>query len=246
MMNFSVTWKDESVSTNTELKEAAKRGARIGSVLAAKHQTGGRGRMERSFSSKEGGLYASIIFPCHSPNDAGRLTTFAAVAVSRAVERFCPVNLKIKWVNDLLVNGKKICGILAEGVACEDGFCAVVGFGVNLYNELPKELDGIASTLLNECGMKISPPALLDAVLDEMSGFDNADFDEIMEEYRHRSAILGKKITVIHHLGENYEVEAVEIDADGALLVKRLDGGETVRLFSGEVSTRFLESKDEK
>ncbi|MBQ7294157.1 MAG: biotin--[Clostridia bacterium] len=243
MMTFEVVWKDESVSTNTELKELAKKGAPVGSVLAAKRQSGGRGRMERSFSSEDGGLYASVIFPCQSPESAGRLTTFAAVAVSRAVERLCPAKVCIKWVNDLLVNQRKICGILAEGVAREDGFCAVVGFGINLCNKLPAELDGIASTLLDECGACISPPVLLDAILEEMSGFEKADFGEIMEEYRLRSAVVGKRITVCPHSDSSYEAEALAIFDDGSLSVRRLDNGVLLRVFSGEVSTKLSENK---
>ena len=245
-MDFRVSWKEECVSTNTELKEAARDGAPLWSVLAAKKQSGGRGRMERSFSSGEGGLYASVIFPCGSPDAAGRLTTFAAVAVARAIERFCNACVKIKWVNDLLVNGKKVCGILAEGVVTEHGLCAVVGFGVNICNKLPSELEGVASTLLRECGALFSPEELLSAVLDEISRFENADFEEIMEEYRHRSAIIGRKITVIHHQEGNYEAKALKIEDDGALLVKRLADGAEVRLFSGEVSTKISENADEK
>ena len=246
MINFCVTWKDESVSTNTELKEAAKGGAPLWSVLAAKRQSGGRGRMERSFSSLEGGLYASVIFPCGSPEAAGRLTTFAAVAVARGIERLCNASVKIKWVNDLLVNDKKICGVLAEGVAREHGFCAVVGFGVNICNNLPSELESVASTLLRECGALFSPEELLSAILEEIKCFENADFEEIMKEYRSRSAVVGRKITVINHSDGNYEAEALRIEDDGALIVKRLGDNAEVRLFSGEVSTKISENADEK
>ncbi len=238
-MIFKVKWVDETASTNSDLKEAARLGAPLGSVLAARRQSGGRGRMGRAFYSGGGGLYMSVILPMETPERAGVLTTYAAVATARAVERLFDVNVKIKWVNDLYVGGKKVCGILAEGVATEWGYRAVLGIGVNICNELPNELAEIATTLFAECGKKIRPDVLAEAILHEFENFENADFAETLDEYRHKCFVIGENITVISHSDTTFEAKALEVLDDGSLLVKRLDSGEEVRVFSGEVSTKI-------
>ena len=237
-MRFEVVKIDSIPSTNTKLKEMALGGAKIGTVLVAKSQSGGRGRLGRGFSSKDGGLYASILLP-FDDTEAGVLTTCAAVLTARAIERTAPISVGIKWVNDLYVGGKKLCGILAESVAREDGRCAVLGIGVNLTNKLPSELSGIATTLFDECGREISPDALLDALLCEFSGFENINYNEILDEYRHRCIILGKNIDVVPHNGEKYAAKAIDLLPDGSLLVEKEENGERIIIFSGEVSTRI-------
>lgn len=242
-MVFNTIKIADTVSTNTQLKKMAIEGANIGTVLVSQRQSGGRGRLGRSFSSGEGGLYASIILPFRQGDSAGLLTTYAAVAVARAIERVAPVKAGIKWVNDLYVNGKKVCGILAEAVMREGGNCAVLGIGVNLTNELPDELSDIAATLFDACGVEVSPDRLLDEILDELSDFENADYGNALDDYRHRCIILGKNIDVIPHNSERYTAKAVDILPDGALLVKRAADGEMIRVFSGEVSTRLSEER---
>ena len=237
-MKFNVVKFDSLPSTNTELKEMALDGAKIGTVLVAKRQSGGRGRLGRSFSSEDGGLYVSILLPFDG-RAAGRLTTCAAVLTARAIERTAPISVGIKWVNDLYAGGKKICGILAESVAREDGRCALLGIGVNLTNKLPSELSGIATAIFDECGREISPDALLDALLFEFSDFENINYNEIFDEYRHRCITLGKNIDVIPHDGEKYAAKAIDLLPDGSLLVEKEGNGEMIRVFSGEVSTRI-------
>lgn len=242
-MRFNTIKITDSVSTNSELKKMALEGAEVGTVLVAERQSGGRGRLGRSFLSDEGGLYMSVILPYKLGDDAGLLTTYAAVAVARAIERVAPVSVGIKWVNDLYVGGKKLCGILAEAVTRGDGIFAVLGIGVNLTNKLSRELSDIATTLFDECGVAVSPDVLLEAIIDELSDFEKADFEKTIEEYRHRCVILGKNIDVIPHEGEKYAAKAVDILSDGSLLVKRKADGEMIRVFSGEVSVRAWEDK---
>lgn len=242
-MIFKLERVAETASTNSDLKEAARLGAPIGSALLAARQSGGRGRMDRAFSSGEGGLYLSLLLPLESPAAAGLLTTFAAVAVARAIEGIFDVEIKIKWVNDLLVGGKKVCGILAEGVATEWGYRAVLGIGVNLFNELPDALSKIATTLFAQSGKKISPDFLAEAILREFEDFEKVDFAEFIDEYRHKCVIIGENITVIPHLDATYEAKALDVLGDGSLLVERLDNGEKVKLFSGEVSTKLSRSE---
>lgn len=237
-MRFDIIKIADTPSTNTELKRMAAEGAKIGTVLAAQRQSGGRGRLGRSFSSEMGGLYASILLPFDG-RDAGPLTTCAAVVVARAIERVAPISVGIKWVNDLYVGGKKLCGILAESVSREGGACAVLGIGVNLTNKLPQELSDVATTLFDECQKEISPDSLLDAILCELSDFENIDYNEILDEYRHRCLILGKNIDVIPHSGKKYAAKAIDLLPDGSLLVEKAENGEGLRVFSGEVSARL-------
>ena len=240
-MTFNTIKITDTESTNTLLKQMAAEGAEIGTTLVATRQSGGKGRLGRSFSSNEGGLYVSIILPYSENMSAGLLTTYAAIAVARSIERLAPVKVDVKWVNDLLACGKKICGILTEGIICGDKTLAVLGIGVNLTNKLPTELEGIASNLFDLCGVKITPDALLEEILTELSGFEDVDFEKSLEEYRHRCITLGKEVEVIPHQGEKYRAFATDLHHDGSLIVKRASDGEILRIFSGEVSTRLSE-----
>ncbi len=227
----------EVSSTNTYLKELAKKNTPFGTAVMAKSQTNGRGRLDRSFSSLEGGLYLSILLPIKDPSDIGLITTFTAVAVARAIEKNAPVSIGIKWVNDLYVGGKKLCGILAEGGFNELGGYAVVGIGVNLYNELPSELSSIATSVLLECGVRIDENKLAEDILSEFGDPENVDFSKNLDEYRHRSTVLGKNINVIPHQAATYTAFALDIDNDGGLIVEA--GNKKEKIFSGEVSIKL-------
>jgi BirA family biotin operon repressor/biotin-[acetyl-CoA-carboxylase] ligase len=242
-MDFKITRLKETDSTNKYLKNMAYGGAPFGTVVIAERQEAGHGRMGRAFSSERGGLYMSILLPLTSPEATGLLTTYAAVAVARALESLTPLDVKIKWVNDLYVGGKKLCGILAEGGATiESGErFAVLGIGVNLDNELPNELLPIATTVKKACGQTVSPIALAERILREFECADRCDYGAHINEYRHRCMILGKNIDIFPHQGEKYEAVALDILHDGSLLVKRLSDGENLTLFGGEVSLRGWE-----
>jgi len=139
-------------STNALLLEMARGGAPVGTVVWAHRQEGGRGRLGRSFSSPVGGVYISMLVPCPSdPKDIGfALTAKAGVAVKRAIRDVCGVECGIKWVNDIVLDGLKVCGILAQMVAREGGNVVVVGIGVNYATPLScfsGELRGIVGSL---------------------------------------------------------------------------------------------------
>lgn len=139
-------------STNALLLEMARGGAPIGTVVWAHRQEGGRGRLGRSFSSPVGGIYISMLVPCpKDPKDIGfTLTAKAGVAVKRAIRDVCGVECGIKWVNDIVVGGLKVCGILAQMVAREEGNVVVVGIGVNYSTPLScfgEDLRGIVGSL---------------------------------------------------------------------------------------------------
>ena len=236
-MNKKIIKFQEIPSTNTYLKELARKNEPFGTVVMASRQTNGHGRLGRSFSSEEGGLYLSILLPVISPESIGLITTYSAVAVARAIEKNAPLSVGIKWVNDLYANGKKLCGILAEGGFNDLGGYAVVGIGVNLYNKLPRELQDIATSIFLESGLKIDKDKLAEDILEEFGDIESIDFTENLDEYRHRSVILGKNINIIPHKSSTYTAKAVEIDDDGSLIV--IKDGKREKIFSGEVSIRL-------
>jgi len=122
-------------STNTTAKELAAAGASEGTVVIARRQTAGRGRLGRSFSSPEGGVYMSLILRPAADTDPGLVTSCGAVAVARAIRRQCDLPVGIKWVNDLFIHGRKVCGILAEGVLDPTGGLTAIVLGLGIKRE---------------------------------------------------------------------------------------------------------------
>lgn len=230
-------------STNSRAKELALAGAPAGTVVLADNQSSGRGRLNRPFfSPPQRSVYMTLIVrPGIAAAKAPLITTYTAVAVSRAIESLCAAEVKIKWVNDLFVNGKKICGILSEaGFDFESGGLdyVVIGIGVNVLGfSFPAELQNIATSLEKECGVKISRNALIAAITDEMEGMEeNLKTGAYLEEYRKRSLILGRKINVICG-EEEFEAVAEAIDDNGALIVSTENGRKTIH--AGEVTIRL-------
>lgn len=229
---YTVTVLAEIPSTNTALKEMAAQDASIGTTLIAARQTGGRGRLGRQFHSPEGGLYLSTLI---APTDTA--TCRAAVAAARAIERLCDAKIDIKWVNDLYLNGRKVAGILAEGVLSSDGALAavVLGIGINVGEmTFPAELQSIATSLGNE-GFALTREDLAAAFLGALT--DALTDPTALEEYRRRNLVLGRQVTVMRG-GETYPATAEGITDAGHLLV-RDDNGDIHELSSGEVSIRL-------
>ena len=195
-------------------------------LVLAETQTGGRGRRGRSFLSPPGGLYLSVGFPA-APDELG-LTCRAAVVTAAAIEAVTGRTCGIKWVNDLIYEGKKVCGILAEAV----GERVIVGVGVNLAPApLPRSLADTVGFL--NCGDRRE--ALAVAIARGLLCRDPADRD-FMAEYRRRSIVPGRDVT--YTLGENsFTARALAIDDDGGLVVRHPDG-RTETLRWGEVSVR--------
>ena len=168
-----------------------------------------------------------------------RLTVIAALAVARTIEHFTPLEAGIKWVNDVYVRGKKVCGILCEGKLQpgSDGLeYAIVGIGINLgATRMPEALSDKATSLANECGIVISPETFAAELLRQFKILcDEIEDSGIMEEYRRRSVLLGKPLQV--RRGEEcFAALAEDIDSEGALHVLLPDGTRR-RLNSGEVS----------
>lgn len=211
-------------------------------LFIADGQTDGRGRRGRRFESDTGvGLYMSFLtYPATELRDGVRITAYAAVAVCRAIERLTDAEPRIKWVNDIYLNNKKIAGILTEGsIDMESGGLAyaITGIGINLLDRDFGELSDIATSLA-ACGYPVDRTALAAAVTEEfMSGLDRIGTREIADEYRRRSFLVGRAVRVIKLSGE-YSATVLDI-TDGCELRLRLpDGGEEL-LMTGEVSLKI-------
>ena len=227
---------DYADSTNLKVKEMAEHGVAEGVTIIVDRQTAGRGRLGRSFHSPEGGLYLSTLLRPVDPNP-GHITCCAAVAAARAIESLCDANIDIKWVNDLYLSGRKVAGILAEGVLSPDGALAavVLGIGINVGEmTFPADLQPIATSLGNE-GFALTREDLAAAFLNELTTV-LAD-PTAMEEYRRRNMVLGRQVTVMRG-GETYPATAEAITDEGHLLVRTRDDN-THELSSGEVSIRL-------
>lgn len=227
-------------STNDTAKVLAAQGAPEGTAVVARQQTAGRGRRERTFFSPAGGVYLSLVLRPASPIEPGLLTGCAAVAAARAIEQVCGLRVGIKWVNDLFLGNRKVGGILAEGsVNPRTGQLdsVVLGFGVNVAAvAFPPALESIATSLENE-GAAPEPAALVAAILNEWErAYATAESGAFLEEYRHRSVVLGREIHV-HRGDTSIPATAVEIDDAGRLIVRTQSGRLT--LHAGEVSVRL-------
>lgn len=221
---------EETASTNSLLKELAIKGQAPGTVLIAGRQSGGRGRMERHFSSPEGGLYLSMLLsPDCSPEQSLSITPCTAVAVHRAVQALCGIEADIKWPNDLLYKGRKICGILCESVFFQGRQLLVLGIGLNVSTRLeafPKELRDIAGSLLTLCG---KAPSLDDAAaellgqLDKMYALWQTQPTAFLEEYRQHCISLRCPVSLIRN-GSSSPAFALDIDENYALVAEHPDG----------------------
>lgn len=231
-------------STNTQAKALAEAGAPDGTVVIAETQTAGKGRLGRQFHSpgKKGVYFSLLVRPARFGSNTMLLTSMCAAAVAEAIESMAPVKVQIKWVNDLLLGGKKICGILTEaGLHLEDQSIdyIVIGIGVNCGRQsFPAALKGIATSIENECGTVIHRSLLIATILKNIeNGFKTLAEKPFLNICRERSAVIGKTIAVCRG-EERLPATALGISDTGALLVRYQDGREEA-LSSGEVSVRL-------
>ena len=217
-------------------------------VVISDSQKAGHGRYGRPFASPVGGgIYISILLDNDDPDfNPGLLTTATAIAVTRTIEKLVHARCEIKWVNDLYLNGKKICGILTEGVTdFESGMIEsiVIGYGVNFRDDahLPEELRPIVGSVFGAEPPTVTRSALAAAMLAELLPLaEDLSSRSFLPEYRRRSMLLGREI-VFSRAGGRFAAVAEGIDDNGGLVVRLPDGSrETLR--SGEVSVRTAES----
>ena len=226
-------------STNLYLRRLAGSAA-DGTAVIAKEQSAGRGRSGRSFLSPEGGLYLSVLLrPEAEPERLLTLTPLAAAAVCRAVETVCGARCGVKWPNDVLLGGKKICGILCESVLGGEKPCVIVGIGINANTpSFPEELAPIAGSIAALTGRSVDLQAFAAAVLSALDvlyeGWLADGGRSLLDEYRARCLTVGREVIV----GGRGAV-ALSVGDDYSLLIRRDDGSEEALRF-GEVSVRGL------
>lgn len=228
-------------STNRRASALALEGACHGTCVVSAHQSAGRGRLGRSFYSPEKqGIYLSVILkPTFDISKAVLITAAASVAVSRAIQAVCGVRPQIKWVNDLYLDGKKICGILTEAITdFESGQITniVAGIGINCSCEdFPEELRDIAGGIPGSYSKNALAAEVVNQLLDVAS---NIEAREFIDEYRQASMVIGKDVNVIKTGKEPAAAFAEDIDNNGALIVRYADGRREA-LTTGEVSIRL-------
>lgn len=235
---------DSVTSTNTLLRQAADAGAPDGTVIIARQQTAGRGRQGRAFFSPPGtGLYLSMLLrPALRPDALSELTPMAAVAAAEAAESVSGERVQIKWVNDLLLRGKKICGILAETAIAGSEYYVVIGIGINLIEPtggFPPELREIAGAVCkpgtDADAAFVQCAASLTAAL--LRGFAGLPEKRYLAGYRARLCGMGQPVTVIEN-GTERPAVALSIDDDVRLHVRYPDGTEQWRA-TGEIRLRI-------
>lgn len=242
---------DEIDSTNTYLKRIALSGASDGAVAVADCQTAGRGRMERRFQSPKGqGIYLSALLrPSLPPEQLLPVTALAGVAVCQAVEQVCGVRPQLKWPNDPVLGGKKLCGILTEmSMEGETGRLQylVVGIGLNVHQkpeDFSPDVAAMATSLLQVLGRPVSRAALAAAEIEALdrlyAALKAGDLSEYLAVYRQDCVNLGKQVQLIRPDGSRETVTAVDIDDQFSLRVRKASG-EIVTVRSGEVSVRGM------
>ena len=241
---------DETESTNSDCKRLSRQGGAEGTVVIANRQTAGRGRMNRNFQSpKDKGIYMSVLlYPETNPGQLLPITPLAGVRVCSAVERVCGVRPGLKWPNDPVLNGKKLCGILTEvSMQGETGHidCLIIGIGINVSqtpDDFSPDVSAMATSLAWELGRPVSRPQLAAAVIEELDRAYDAlrrgDLSEYLERCRRDCVNIGKRVQLVSPDGLE-EADAVGLDEQFGLRVRGDDGAERV-LRAGEVSVRGM------
>ncbi len=233
--DFKIIKLDTVDSTNNYLKTIVKKGECSPTIVISDCQTAGKGTRNRTFISKKGGLYLSILLP---PCDTRFITPMTAVAVSDSVEQMSGRTTEIKWVNDIYLNGKKLSGILCEAVFSEnvEKPYVIVGIGVNLF--LPKdnfstEIKDIAISLYDTENDDIKEKFFNTLITNFLQYYDTLGNKTFLEKYRNKNFVLGKTVTVVF---ENKKTDAVAVSIDDECrLVVRFDDGSQKALNSGDV-----------
>lgn len=231
-------------STNDLVREKANEGYDEGYVVISNEQTKGRGRYGRKFFSPSGtGLYMSLLLrpKNYSASEAVKVTMIAAVAMCEAIEEVSDEKAEIKWVNDIFIKDKKVCGILTEAsYGLENGVLdyAVVGVGINVYRPeggFPEEIEQTAGAIFNNTQDDLKNH-LSASFINNFMRYYLLQNDEFVEEYRNRSFVVGKKVMVI--MGDNKREALVQGVDDECRLIVEYDDGKTESLSYGEISIK--------
>ena len=242
-----VIYYDELASTNLQAKLDAEKGAAEGTLIVADMQTAGRGRRGKGWSSPAGtNVYFTLILkPDYDTDLTSMVTLVMGLAVAEGIRSTCGVRAQIKWPNDIVVDGRKICGILAEmSVEREFVHYVVIGVGINVgKQEFPPEIAQTATSLWQECGRRVSRSQLIENV---MKAFEeryetfcrDGNLAGLLDDYNRLLINSGREVRVLDPKGEFRGISR-GINAKGELLVEREDG-ETTAVYAGEVSVRGM------
>ncbi len=238
-----IVYREEVTSTQDIAGEMARNGAEEGVVVVSERQTRGRGRKGRGWESPPlQGVYTSTILrPNLKPAQVPQIPLIAGVAVSRAIQRVTPLQPRIKWPNDIILGGKKVGGILTEMSSEIDRVNYILlGIGINVNTRtslLPETVRSIATSLAEECGESVSRVKFVQSLLSELETvydrFLASGFDAIREEWKALNNTIGSRVRVSSG-GEDIEGEALDIDREGFLLVRK-ENGDVSRVVSGDV-----------
>ena len=248
VMGRDIAYQKETPSTQEIAKALASQGVADGTIVVAETQSGGRGRVGRQWSSPEGGIYFSIVLrPDMKPSEALRLPLVAGVAVVQAIKRNTKLDPKLKWPNDIMLHSKKVGGILTEMSAETDRLdWVIVGIGLNVntsHKSFPKGVEGIATSLMEAGGKSISRVKLLQDILVEFESLYGelvkSGFEPIRAKWKALSNTIGANV-VVSMPTEKVIGTAVDIDSDGALILKKEDGS-LEKIIAGVVSLRKLQ-----
>jgi BirA family biotin operon repressor/biotin-[acetyl-CoA-carboxylase] ligase len=236
---------DETGSTNADLAAAARAGAPAGRVLVADHQSAGRGRMGRTWTAPPGtGIALSVLLRPDVPLDRWTwLPLLTGLAVSDGIRQETDLPADLKWPNDVLLLGRKVCGVLAERVETSTGPAVVIGMGINVHltaEQLPVPTATSLALTLAELGVPnvpVSRTSLLSTTLrslerilrhwDEVAGVRDADADPLALAYRERCATLGREVRISLSDGTSVDGVARDVDASGRLVLETADGTQT-------------------
>lgn len=247
---------DEIVSTNDRAAGLSFEGAAEGTMVIARQQSGGRGRQGRSWiSPKDSGIFVSFIMrPIFGPSVIPLISFAGGVAAAEAIEKTTSIRIGLKWVNDLVFEGKKLGGILAEKPAAEQSSRnsggeillppVILGIGINLSledNELPPELKGRVVSIGSILGKPVDPNELVAAfsscLEDQYNHLSHGGYELVLEDWKKYAQTLGRRIRA---KVDGQELEGIAVDlADSGALILRLDTGEEHELHAGEISIRL-------
>ena len=239
-----ICYFDVTDSTNTQAKSLGEGDAPNGTLVVAGKQESGRGRRGRSFESPAGtGIFMTLLLrPEIEPQNASMLTLVSALAVAKGIEHMVDLPVQIKWPNDIVINGKKVCGILTEMSAQMDYVnYIVIGIGINVSNEeFPEEIKDVATSIYLESGKHVNRAMLIEKIWEEFEDYyelyeKTQDLSSLVKEYDSYLVNRGQKVRVLDPK-EPYEGKAMGITDRGELIV---DTWEARRLVSaGEVCVR--------
>ena len=233
---------NEVMSTNTVGKFLSENGVENGTVILSEKQSGAKGRLGKHWESPLGGIWLSLIVkPKVDHSKIPMITLATGVAVVKTLERIGIENAEIKWPNDVMINGKKVCGILTEAITKFNTIDSVIiGVGIDAnfnVDVLPEELREGTTTLGRELDQKVNENEVIKFFLEEFEKigilFEEGEFEKILKEWRRYSYSIGKIVEVREPFSKTYDAYVLGISREGALVVEKIDGT-LEKVISGE------------